>query len=106
MHEYMFDQPAKILFDHTVQLIGSFSIDDGDGDDNATDKQFDWSSEENKRAARVARNYEQISAILCKTTTWNYLIYYYDDNLVIQLYSFNSLYLIIFTGHTPIKRVH
>ena len=44
MHEYMFDQPAKILFDHSVQLIGSFSIDDGDGDDNATDKQFDWSS--------------------------------------------------------------
>ena len=40
MHEYMFDQPAKILFDHSVQLIGSFSIDDGDGDDNATDKQF------------------------------------------------------------------
>ena len=41
MHEYMFDQPAKILFDQPVQLIGSFSIDDGDGDDYATDKQFD-----------------------------------------------------------------
>ena len=43
-----------------VALLGSFSIDDGDGNDNATNKQFDWSSEENKRAARVARTYEQV----------------------------------------------
>ena len=52
-----------------VLAIGSFSIDDGDGNDNATNKQFDWSSEETKRVARVARNYEQVRAILCKTTT-------------------------------------
>ena len=77
-------------------LLGSFSIDDGDGNgnDNATNKQFDWSSEENKRVARVARNYEQVRAILCKTTTLNYNVYCLDDNLGIQLYSFNSLYLI------------
>ena len=36
-------------------LLGNFSIDDGDGNDNTTNKQFDWSSEENKRVARVAR---------------------------------------------------
>ena len=50
--------------------LGSFSIDDGDGNDNdnATNKQFNWSSEGNKLAAGVARTYEQIRAILCKTT--------------------------------------
>ena len=26
--------------------LGSFSIDDGDGNDNATNKKFDWSTEE------------------------------------------------------------
>ena len=52
-----------------VISLGSFSIDDGDGNDNTTNKQFDWSSEGNKRVARVARNYEQVCAILCKTTT-------------------------------------
>lgn len=51
------------------QILGSFSIDDGDGNDNATNKQFHWSSEENKRAACVARTYEQVGAILCKITT-------------------------------------
>ena len=55
--------------------LGIFSIDDGEGNDNATNKQFDWSSEENKRAARVARTYEQVRAILCKTTAWNYNVY-------------------------------
>ena len=64
----------------TLELV-SFSIDDGDGNDNATNKQFDWSSEETKRAARVARNYEQVRAILYKTTTWNYNVYRFDDNL-------------------------
>ena len=38
--------------------LGSFSIDDGDGNDKTTNKQFDWSNEENKRDARVARTYE------------------------------------------------
>ena len=50
-------------------LLGSFSIYDGDGNDSATNKQCDWSSEERKRVARVARNYEQVRAILCKITT-------------------------------------
>ena len=77
-----------------LQSLGSFSIDDGDGNYNATNKQFHWSSEENKRAARVARTYEQVRAILCKTTTWNYNVYRFQDNLGIQMYSFNSLYLI------------
>ena len=40
--------------------LGIFSIDDGEGNDNATNKQFDWSSEENKCAARVARTYEKL----------------------------------------------
>ena len=41
-------------------LIGRLSIDDGDGNDNATNKQFDWSREENKRAARVAHTHGQV----------------------------------------------
>ena len=52
-----------------VFSLGSFNIDDGDSNDNATNKQFHGSSEENKRAARVARTYEQVRAIACKTTT-------------------------------------
>ena len=71
-------------------LKGSFSINDGEGNNNATNKQFNWSSEENK----CAHTYEQVCAILCKTTTWNYNVYPFEDNLGIQLYSFNSLYLI------------
>ena len=39
---------------------------------------------ENKRAACAARTYEQVRAILCKTTMWNYLIYSFDDNLSIN----------------------
>ena len=49
---------------------------------------------ENKRAARAARTYEQVLTILCKTTTWNYLIYSFDDNLSIKPQISNSLYLI------------
>ena len=41
---------------------------------------------ENKRAARAARIYEQVRAILCKTTTWNYLIYSFDNNPSHSLY--------------------
>ena len=36
------------------------------------------------RAAHAARTYEQVHAILCKTTTWNYHIDRLDDNLSIQ----------------------
>ena len=34
-----------------------------------TPSEFDWSSEENKGAARAARTYEQVRVVLCKTTT-------------------------------------
>ena len=49
---------------------------------------------ENKRAARAARTYEQVRAILYKTTTWNDLIYRFDDSLSIKPQISNSLYLI------------
>ena len=39
---------------------------------------------EKKRAARAARAYEQVRVFLSKTTTWNYHIYRFDDNLRIQ----------------------
>ena len=45
-----------------------------------------------KSAARAARTYEQVRAILCKTTTWNYLSF--DDKLSIKPQFSNSLYLI------------
>ena len=48
---------------------------------------------ENKRAARAARTYE-VRAIICKTTTWNYLIYSFDDFLSIKPQISNPLYLI------------
>ena len=48
-----------------VFSLGSFNIDDGDSNDNAANKQFHGSSEENKRAARVARTYEQVRAFAC-----------------------------------------
>ena len=38
----------------------------------------------NKRAARAARTYEQVRAVLCKTTIWDYHIYRTDANLSIQ----------------------
>ena len=49
---------------------------------------------ENKRAARAARTYEQVRAILYKTTTWKYLVYSFNDNLSIKPQISNSLYLI------------
>ena len=49
---------------------------------------------ENKRAARAARTYDQVRAILYKTTTWNDLIYRFDDSLSIKPQISNSLYLI------------
>ena len=39
---------------------------------------------ESTRAARAARTYEQVRAILRKTTTWTYRIYSFDDNLSIK----------------------
>ena len=49
---------------------------------------------ENKRAARAARTYEQVRAILYKTTTWKDLLYSFDDNLSIKPQISNFLYLI------------
>ena len=40
-------------------------------------KNLNGRASENKRAARAARTYEQVRAILCKTT-WNYLIYSFE----------------------------
>ena len=57
-------------------------------------KNFIGRASENKRAARAARTYEQVRAILCKTTTWNYFIYSFDDNFSIRPQIANSLYLI------------
>ena len=36
MHEYVFDQPAKVLFDLSVLLIGSLRNHDDDGNKNVT----------------------------------------------------------------------
>ena len=38
----------------------------------------------NKPVARASRTYEDVRAVLCKTTTWNYHIYRFGDNLSIQ----------------------
>ena len=54
---------------------------------------------ENKRAARAERTYEQVRAILCKTTTWNYLIYSFDDNLSTKPQISNSQYSIERRAH-------
>ena len=35
----------------------------------------------NNRAARATRTFEQVRAVLCKTTTWNYHIYRFAKNL-------------------------
>ena len=51
--------------------LGSFSTTTGTATTTTTPqiKKINWSSEGNKRAVGVARTYEQIRAILCKTTT-------------------------------------
>ena len=43
-----------------------------------------------------------VRAVLAKQQPWNYHSYRFDDNLSIQLYSFNSLYLIspVHSEHT------
>ena len=45
------------------------------------------------RAARAARSCEQARAVLCKTTTWNYHIYRFDEYLSMQPLIFCSVYL-------------
>ena len=52
-------------------------IDDSDENDNATNSESDWSTGENKRAARAARFF--------RTTAWNYHIRASDNNLSKQL---------------------
>ena len=51
---------------------------------------------ENKRAARAAHTFEPVRAILCKTTTWKYLIYTFDDNLSMKPQISKSLYFSLF----------
>ena len=64
-------------------LLGSFSINDGNGNDNPINWEFDW-SEEDKRDIRAARTYEEVRGILRRTATWNYHIYRFGYNLSIQ----------------------
>ena len=49
-------------------LIGSFSIRDGNVNDDVTNE-FDLLNCKYKRAARTARTLEQLRAVFCKTTT-------------------------------------
>ena len=48
----------------------------------------------NNRAARAARTYEQVRAVLCKTTTSKYHIYLFDEHLSIQPLIFSCVYLL------------
>ena len=67
------------------KTTGSFNINDGNGNDNAINWEFDCSEEKlNKRATRAASSYKDSAATLCKTTKWNYHIYRFDDNLSFQ----------------------
>ena len=78
-------------------LLGSFTINDRNEGTATTTPQIKnliGRASKNKRAARAVRTYEQIRANLCKTTTWNYLIYSFDDNLSRKPQISNSLYLI------------
>ena len=43
---YLIKQIYSSMFVRFLRKIGSFSIDDGNGKDDATNKEFDWSSEE------------------------------------------------------------
>ena len=84
---------SELLQSPSKTVVGSFSSNDGNGNDNATNEEFDC-SRDYKGATRAARTSEQVRAILSKTTTWNYLIYSFDDNLSINPQISNSLYLI------------
>ena len=66
-----------------LEIVGSFSIDDGDGNCNVTNKQFNWSSEENKRAVRwhalmnesvssSTKQQREITMFTALRTTWAY----------------------------------
>ena len=49
-----------------TKIIGSFRINDGNGKDNAIIKNFIGRVWKNNRAARAARTYEQVRAVLFK----------------------------------------
>ena len=51
------------------ETIGSFSIDNGTATTTPQIKNLIGRVRKNKRAARAARAYEQVRAVLCKTTT-------------------------------------
>ena len=50
-------------------LLESLSIDDINGNERASNEEFDWLNEKNKRAARAARILEQFNVVIRKTTT-------------------------------------
>lgn len=85
----IYEQVRVVLFKTT----GSLSINDGNGNDNAMNWEFDG-RRQTKRAIRAARTYEEVPATLCKTTTWNCHIYRFDDDLSFQLQISNSANLI------------
>ena len=47
-----------------TKIIGSFSINDGNGNDNAITKNLIGRLWKNNRATRAARSYEQVRAVL------------------------------------------
>ena len=49
----------------------------------------------NSRAARAVCSYEQVRAVLCKTTTWNYHIYRFDEYLRIQVRILSDVFLAV-----------
>ena len=85
---------AQCLMVNTGSLIRSFSINDGTTKTLTSQiKNLIGRVRKNNRAACAARTYEQVRAVLCKTTTWNYHIYSFGDNDE-HTKIFNSVYLI------------
>ena len=77
-----------------ITLKGALASTTGTATTTPQIKNLIGRASKNKRAVRAARTYEQVRAILCKTTTSNHLINRFDDNLSIQPQMSNSLYLI------------
>ena len=55
-------------------LLGSFSKDDGYGNDNTRKQRSDWLNEEKNRAARAARTLVAFFDVVYQTTKWNFQI--------------------------------
>ena len=71
-------------FFYPREILGSFSFDDVTAMTTPQIKNLIGRVRKHKRAARAARTYEQVRAILGKTTTRNYHINGIVDNLSIQ----------------------